>query len=327
MNVLLVRVDGIGDALVCAPLVAALRDAGHAIGALLTTRNAEAFAAGTFARVHVVERIPWPAHGSTAASYASALAEARAARYDVALVVSEEPEAYRFARECGAPVRVGFTNGWEKPLKSLWVRSRLTRAYVREASAWRARRHEVEAVFLLGTGLHAELAPTRDVRRLRPLVMRDAGPRNDIVALQVAHKVHASPAGAAEFLAVAGRVAHRYRTVVVASHSDAELARSLATPHRLDCRIYDAVGTWREALGCVRAVVTPDGGAAHLAGMAGVPCVDVFGVRPHVAYDVRRWRPWAGPARTLVSGPEPLATAAAVDAALGALLGNAPVLV
>jgi hypothetical protein len=37
--VLLVRLDGIGDALVCAPLVAALRDAGHELGAVFSTRN------------------------------------------------------------------------------------------------------------------------------------------------------------------------------------------------------------------------------------------------------------------------------------------------
>ena len=64
------------------------------------------------------------------------------------------------------------------------------------------------------------------------------------------------------------------------------------------------------------AVVTPDSGAAHLAGMAGVPCVDLFEPSPHVAYDVLRWRPWAAPCRTLVLGPDPAAGAAAVMQAL-----------
>lgn len=326
MNVLLVRVDGIGDALVCTPLVAALRDAGHRVGVLLTTRNAEAFADGTFAHVHVVERIPWPAHGSTAATYASALAGARAARYDAALVASEEPEAYRFARESGAAARTGFTNGWEKPLKSLWTRAQLTQPLAREASAHRSRAHEVEAMFRLGTGLHAELEPTRDLRRLRPLVASERGVVDDVVVLQVAHKVHASAAGAREFRAIAGRVAHRYRTVVAASANDADLASELAAPHRLGVRIYERVGTWREALVRARAVVTPDGGAAHLAGMAGVPCVDLFRPGRAVAYDVRRWRPWAGPSRTVIANVAPDATAAAVDAALATLLANAPVL-
>jgi ADP-heptose:LPS heptosyltransferase len=73
VKILLVRGDGIGDALVCAPLVAALRDAGHEIGALLSTRNRYAFAERTFARVHVLERIPWPRHGSTKITYRAAL--------------------------------------------------------------------------------------------------------------------------------------------------------------------------------------------------------------------------------------------------------------
>lgn len=323
MNVLLARIDGIGDALVCAPLVAALRDAGHVVGAWLTTRNAEAFAEGTFARVHVVERIPWPKHGSSASSYARALEGARAARYDAALVVSEEPEAYRFARECGATKRIGFTNGCEKPFKSLWTRSLLTHAIVREASAWRALGHEVETIFALGAGLHAEQSPTRDVRRLRPLVVRAARHEEHVeggeVALQVARKIHATRGGAAEFQAIARGVASRHPAVVVASQADAALARSLAAEGGLDCRIYARVAAWRDALAHARAVVTPDGGAAHLAGMAGVPCVDLFRVRPHAAYDVRRWRPWAGPARTLLAGPEPVATAAAVVAALETL--------
>ena len=32
MKVLLVRLDGIGDALICTPLIAALRTAGHELG-------------------------------------------------------------------------------------------------------------------------------------------------------------------------------------------------------------------------------------------------------------------------------------------------------
>jgi ADP-heptose:LPS heptosyltransferase len=72
-RILLVRLDGIGDALVCAPLVAALRDAGHELGALLTTRNQTVFAERAFERVHAVERIPWPRHGATPESRARAL--------------------------------------------------------------------------------------------------------------------------------------------------------------------------------------------------------------------------------------------------------------
>jgi ADP-heptose:LPS heptosyltransferase len=325
-KVLLVRADGVGDALVCAPLLAALRDAGHEVGALLSTRNAEAFAAGAFAHVHAVERIPWPAHGSTAASYGSAVQAARAVGYGVALVASEEPEAYRFAREAGAGVRVGFTNGWEKPLKSLWVRGRLTRALVREASPWRIREHEVQTLFRLGAGLHAESAPTREAARLRPLVCDGRAGATDgaapYVALQVARKVHADEAGSRRFAALVAEVARRFRAVVFAAPADAALARAVAADSGVEIRTFERVAEWRAALCAARAVVTPDSGAAHLAGMAGVPCVDLFEPSPHVSHDVRRWRPWAGPYRALILGPDAAANSAASTQALAELLGT-----
>ena len=180
-RILLVRSDGIGDALVLAPLVAALRDAGHTLGAVLSTRNAEAFAPGVFAAVHVLERIPWPRHGSTPQSYAQALAEARAQRYDVALIASEEPEAYTFPRAANIPQRIGFANGFEKPLKSAWVLAQVTRALTRPASAQRAQEHEVETLFRLGKNLHAEPHPTRDAARLRPLVVAATAAHGGVV--------------------------------------------------------------------------------------------------------------------------------------------------
>src|ERR1700740_2938076 len=125
MRVLLVRLDGIGDAAVCTPLVAALRSAGHDVGVALTTRNAGLFAPSAILAEHVLERIPWPAHGSTPESTARARAEIAAQRYDVALIASEEPEAVDLAAPI--PRRVGFATGWTRPLKTLWVRLRTTR--------------------------------------------------------------------------------------------------------------------------------------------------------------------------------------------------------
>ena len=43
-------------------------------------------------------------------------------------------------------------------------------------------------------------------------------------------------------------------------------------------------------------VVSTDTGAAHVAGMLGVPVVDVFPDRDFAA-QARRWRPWASPSR------------------------------
>ena len=321
-KILLVREDGIGDALVCAPLLAALRAAGHEVGALLSKRNEEAFARGALAHVHALERISWPAHGSTPASYAAALDAARAVGYDVALIASEEPQAYRFARESGAPRRIGFTNGWEKPLKSLWARWQLTDALTRTASPWRSGEHEVDTLFRLGAELQREQRPTRDLGRLRPLVCGEhARPDGDgFVVLQIARKVHAGEAGRRMFAAIVAAVAARFRATVFAASADAAFARAVAAPSGAAMRAFERVAEWREALCLARAVVTPDGGAAHLAGIAGVPCVDLFEPSPHVARDVVRWRPWAAPSRTLIVGNDPEACARAVVGRLAEVL-------
>ena len=49
---------------------------------------------------------------------------------------------------------------------------------------------------------------------------------------------------------------------------------------------------WIAAVDAAGALVSTDTGAAHLAGMIGVPVVDVF---PDAGFDAqtRRWRPWA----------------------------------
>ncbi len=90
VRVLVVRLDGLGDALVCTPLIAALRAGGHEVNLAMSDRNADVFAPGVAAATHVLERIPWPRHGSTPGSRARAEAEIAAQRYDVALIASEQ---------------------------------------------------------------------------------------------------------------------------------------------------------------------------------------------------------------------------------------------
>jgi ADP-heptose:LPS heptosyltransferase len=305
-----------------APLICALRAAGHELGALLSPANARAFAPGAFDRVYVVERIPWPAHGSTLESYKLARARARAARYDVALIASEEPEAYRFAREAGAPVRVGFVNGWEKPFKSLWARAQLTRAIVRAASSRRAREHEVETLFRLGTGLHGEARPTKETARLRALLVAGTARKrgDERVALQVVPKAFA---GAREhYVAIAQALAREHRVVAIGAPADRALVLAVAASAGVPGTVYEDVAQWREELARMRAVVTPDSGAAHLAGMAGVPCVDLFPAGKDAVHDVLRWSPWASPSRTLIAGPEPSGNAHAVVASLREILDD-----
>ena len=318
---MLVRADGIGDALVCAPLIAALRDAGHPLGAVLGARNATVFAPATFEQVHVLERIPWPAHGSTPDSRAVALREARAARYDAALVVSEEVEAYAFARDAGIRRRIGFVNGWEKPLKTLHVGALLSRRLVRPASARRAREHEVETLFRLGAGFYAEPVPTRDPARLRPLLFEHPVERHGRVVVQLSAKLAACGLDLEAYVALV-RALGAYETFVVAD--DRAFAAQMRRASGCDLELPPTLEAWKGRLAGAAAVVTPDSGAAHVAGMCGVPCVDLFAGGPTFDAEVRRWHPWAAPYRALPLrvGEDPAALATRVRTALAAVLAT-----
>jgi ADP-heptose:LPS heptosyltransferase len=301
MNVVLVRADGIGDALVCAPLVAALRAAGHRVGAVLGTGNREAFAPDAFEAVHVLDRIPWPRHGSTPASRRAALAAIRAARYDVALIASEELEAYELARAARIPERIGFVNGWEKPLKTLRVAPfLLTRAHVRPASSERERRHEAVTLFRLSKGLHGEPVPTRDVARLRPLVLGEPVAPYGAVALQVSPKFADAGLGVEAFAAAARELAARGLRAVVLG-DDPALVREVAAASGAEARTGIDVPGWKAAIAGAAALITPDSGAAHVAGMLGVPCIDCF--PPGDPREMARWSPWAAPFRTIALDP------------------------
>jgi hypothetical protein len=116
MRVLLVRLDGIGDAAVCTPLVAALRAAGHEVGVALTTRNAGIFAPQAIVAEHVLERIPWPAHGSTPAAPRARAQRSRRSTTTRRSSPAKSPRPIALAQ--GVPVRVGFTTAWTRPLKT-----------------------------------------------------------------------------------------------------------------------------------------------------------------------------------------------------------------
>ena len=310
MNVLLVRADGIGDALVCAPLVAALRDAGHAVGAVLGTKNHAIYARGTFAAVHVLERIPWPQHGSTPESRKAALAEVRSQRYDIALVASEEMDAYIFARDAAIPRRIGYLNGWENPFKTLRARALLTKALLRPASALRAREHEAETMFRLGAQLSPERAPTRDPLRLRPLLLDLPARAHGSVVLQISRKLEADGLDLGAYVALARELIDRGLDVVGVGE-DADVLARFGQSSGAALRPGLDVPAWKTFIGGARALVTPDSGAAHVAGMLGVPCVDCFPPRATTARDILRWHPWAAPYRAHVLDPSRERSAAA----------------
>lgn len=311
-RVLLVRLDGIGDALICTPLIAALREAGHELGLALSDRNADVFAGSTAAARHVLERIPWPRHGSTPDSRARAAAEIAAQHYDVALIASEEPEAYDLALP--VPRRIGFTTGWAKPFKSAWIARRVTTAIRRAATVRGGDAHEAEIMLRLGRDLFTS-PPERDAARLRPWITGPAAlPERRGLLVQLGLKWNALGLSGAVPARVMAALRERGARFIAAP--DERAAMRAQFPELT----VDAPATTREwiaAVDAAQALVSPDTGAAHLAGMIGVPVVDVF---PDAGFDAqtRRWRPWASSsivvrASELARAPERL-IAQALDA-------------
>jgi ADP-heptose:LPS heptosyltransferase len=286
-RVLIVRLDGIGDALVCTPLIAALRNAGHELGIALSDRNAEIFAPQTAAATHVLERIPWPRHGSTPASRAQADREIAAQHYDIALIASEEPEAYELAAP--VPQRIGFTTGWAKPFKSAWIKRRVTRAIGRAATVRGSDAHEAEIMLRLGAGLITQ-PPERDALRLRPLIAGDAAlPERRGLLVQLGAKWNALGIAGAALARLMASLSERGARFIAAP---GERAAMTAQFPALTVEAPPTTRAWIAAVDAAGALVSTDTGAAHLAGMIGVPVVDVF---PDGGFDAqtRRWRPWA----------------------------------
>lgn len=315
MKILLVRLDGIGDALACTPLLAALRDAGHRLGVALTRRNAAIFSRDALEWTHVLERTPWPGHGHAAADVERTVVEAARIGYELALVASEEPDAYDLAMRC-ASKRIGFTNGWEKPLKSVVMRRKLDRAIVRAASPSRVREHEAQTMFRLGAGLCDEPEPTREVARLRPLVCEPAAVARN-VAVQLSPKWGAFGIDHVRLGAIVRGLSELAPVRLFASSDEAAEIRALGLQNAgIDATIFDGdegMRAWKRAIAEAGVLVTPDTGAAHVAGMTGTPCVDVFPRSAHVRNDMQRWRPWASPAANLIGDRDAPVVAAARD--------------
>jgi len=300
-KIVVIRVDAIGDALVTTPLLSALRANGHSLGIVLTNANTGIFDERAFSWQHVLDRIAWPRHGSTVASHARTLAEMRGVQYDVALIASEEPEAYRIAREASIPARIGFQNGWQKPFKSLWVAAQCTQTIYRPAWASRALEHEVETLYRLGRRYVAATSPPRDRALLAPLLLAAPPERDRTIVVQLTPKWRASGVSDDALVATLRMLAGREPRAVAAA-GEKEYAADIAARASIGVEIFTVLAPWKIAVARAASIVTPDTGAAHLAGMLGTPCVDCF---PHADFALReqRWSPWAAPYVALAFPP------------------------
>lgn len=300
---LLVRLDAVGDALTLVPVIAALRRSTYRIGAVLRPVNAQVFSQRALDRMHIA--------GTESASELAA--QIRAEQYDTALIATEKPEGYRLPYRAHIPARVGFENGWGKPLKTLWTRRMCTRTLFRTAGLDPRAPHECDVVFSLVRTILDEWEAPRDARVLRPWVIDEEPPADDRVAFQVTDKWQRLGGSLDEVVELARRVAARHSVRFIASKQEADYANAFAQGAGFSVETFAALPPWKAALAAARAIVAPDSGAVHVAGMVGTPAVSCFAPEAF-ALQSRRWAPWAAPHRVVCMGSAwPLVAADALE--------------
>jgi ADP-heptose:LPS heptosyltransferase len=301
--ILLVRLDGVGDAALCIPALEGLRRAfpGASFGAICSNTNASVFS-DSVASIHVYnEDHP----------VAELRDELIARHYTRALIATEEVAGYTLGRLSGAPRRAGFWHGLQKPFKSLWQRTQLSVPVYRPAAWVASPEHEVTTLYRLAEALGARApVPTtpQDLRTWLCVERSDAARAADgALAFQITPKLLTggwAPTSLAQLVSTTAAASGYGRVVLFASVQDEGLACSVReqippSAARIDVLASLSLPRWLGALDCAVAVVTPDTGAAHVAGMLGAGVIDLF---DEADFDrlSQQWHPWAGASRCLV---------------------------
>jgi ADP-heptose:LPS heptosyltransferase len=306
----LIRLDGLGDALICVPALEGLRRAmpDAQFGVVCSPANEALWSTARVSHTYLYRR------GDDVDAIGAQL---RSAGYAWALVATEEPAGYLIARASGARSRAGFWHGFEKPFKSLWQYAQLTHRIFRRAANAVPAMHEVEAVYPLALAAGAQLPIPRDPSDLRAWLDVDPGGAlaraGETLAVQISPKLMTGDWGPAAVARTIGAVlaASGFEDAALyAAPSHEGLGRAvmeqLGRIGRIDRRVTliipESMSKWLGALGSARAVITPDTGAAHAAGILGVPVVDLFDAD---AFETQscRWKPWASPSRCLIKPP------------------------
>jgi ADP-heptose:LPS heptosyltransferase len=193
-------------------------------------------------------------------------------------------------------VRIGFSNGLGKPLKTLWTRRFLTTSIYRAAGLDPNAPHESEVLFALGKPLLGEKHPTRDPALLRPLVIENEPDPDDRVAMQITDKWERLGIASDDVVAMTRRIAE-FGGRFVASSAERDYTDEIEIAAGIRIDRFDSLEAWKNAIAEAPALVAPDSGALHVAGTIGTPVVGVFPASPQFDLQVARWSPWAAPNR------------------------------
>ena len=302
-SILLVRLDGVGDAALCIPALEGMRrvfpDA--SFGAICSNKNATLFS-DRVTRVHIY---------NDDEPVVALRAELTAQHYTRALIATEEVAGYQLGRLSGAPRRAGFWHRFEKPFKSLWQRSQLSTPVYRPAAWTGSPEHEVATLYRLAGALGAiEPVPAdpQDLRKWMRVERSDPDRAADgALAFQITPKLLTGgwgPTSLARLVSASMTASGCDKGVLFASAQDDGLACSVMermAPSGARIRVLASLSLprWIGALDSAVALVTPDTGAAHVAGMLGAGVIDLF---DEADFDrlSQQWHPWAGTSRCLV---------------------------
>ncbi|HVR45187.1 MAG TPA: glycosyltransferase family 9 protein [Candidatus Binatia bacterium] len=301
-SVLIIRLDGIGDALALAPLLAALRRRVIPVDVVARRSNAGVFAAAAARRIIVAD---FELRSSSAANLGRIDELGRSLRahdYSHVLVATEDPGGYRLAGAVAAPTRIGFSNGWGKPFKSLWARRFLTATIYRSAGVDRRARHECDVLFGLGAPLIGEERPTKDASELRTLVLEREPQPDERVAVQITTKWERLDIPLEHVVELVRRLAASAELRLLSARAEAPYAERVAQATDAAIDYFDDLVEWKAAIGAAPALVAPDSGAMHVAGTVGTPVVGVFPPGRNFALQVDRWAPWAARHRIVGAG-------------------------
>lgn len=300
-SVLIIRLDAIGDALALTPLLAAFRRHAIPVDVVLRPENGGVFSTRAARDIVIAHFALRSSTRSNIAAIENLGADLQRRSYSHVLVATEDPGGYRLAAAVGASVRVGFVNARGKPLKHLWARGLLTRTIARSAGLDPKAPHECEVLFELGSALVRGERPTRDLAELRPLVLEREPVADDRVAIQITDKWERLGIAFAGVVDVIRRVSAYGTPHLLAAQNEASYAQRIAASADVDVNLFAHVEDWKSAIASATAIVTPDSGALHVAGMTGTPVVAIFPPQRNYALQVARWSPWAAPHRVVQS--------------------------
>jgi ADP-heptose:LPS heptosyltransferase len=302
-SVLIIRLDGIGDALALTPLLAALRRRALPADVVLRRSNSGVFSPRAARSVVTADFELRSSSPSTIAAIERLGKELRARQYSHVLVATEDPGGYRLAGAVAAPVRIGFADPWGKPLKAWWSRRLLTQTMYRSAGLDPRGLHECEVLFKLGESLVGEPSPTNDLAELRPLVLDGESTVGDAVAVQITDKWERLEIPLEHVVELLRRLVGYGKLRLLSAAREAEYAKRIEASVGLSIDYFDELESWKAAIGAAPALVTPDCGALHVAGMIGTPVVAIFPPQRSYALHVARWAPWAAPHRIVRADP------------------------